>query len=85
MATSESGSTNSSSSTGYLDITSTYSSFSEELYNFNWVDFDVDIEFKPLLHQKRICKQQYNIPKSRKGVRFVKQFKGYKYPIGKKK
>jgi len=85
MATSETGSTDSSSSTGWLDITSSYSSLSDELYKFSWVDFDVDIKLKPVLHQKRIHKQQYNMPKPRKGVGFVKQFKGYKYPIGKKK
>lgn len=92
MATSETGSTNSSSSTdsigstGWLDIASSYSSFSEELYKFSWVDFDVDfVEFKPVLHQKRIHNKLYEIPKPRKGVGFVKQFKGYKYPIGKKK
>lgn len=85
MATSETGSTDSSSSTDWLDIASNYSSSSGELYKFSWVDFDVDIEFKPVLHQKKIHKQQYNIPKLRKGVEFVKQFKGHRYPIGKKK
>ena len=85
MATSEAESTDLSSSTGWLDIASSYSSFSEELYKFSWVDFDVDIEFKPVLHQKRIHNKLYEIPKPRKGVGFVKQFKGYKYPIGNKK
>ena len=85
MATSESGSTDSSSSTDWLDIASSCSSFCDEIYEFSWLRFDADIEFKPVLHQKRIHKQQYNIPKPKKGVGFVKQFKGYKYPIGKKK
>lgn len=86
MATSETGSTDSSSSTDWLDIASSHSSFSEELYKLSWVDFDVDfVEFKPVLHQKRIHNKLYEIPKPRKGVGFIKQFKGIKYPIGKKK
>ena len=90
MTTSETGSTDlsstdSSSSIGWLDIASSNSSFCDEIYKFSWLDFDVDIEFKPILHQKRIHKQQYNIPKPRKGVRLTKQFKGIKYSIGNKK
>lgn len=84
-STNLSSSTDSTGSTDWLDIASSCSSFCDEIYEFSWLRFDVDVEFKPVLHQKRIYKQQYNIPKPRKGVGFAKQFKGIKYSIGKKK
>lgn len=52
----------------------------------DWWDWELDREEqpRPLLHQKRPKALRYNNIRPPKGIGFVRMFKGYRYPVGRK-
>lgn len=70
------------SSSGAIELMRQMSSNIPQEYLYDWRLLDSEQEYKPLLHQKR---QRIKIPilqQYHRGIGYVQQFHGHKYPIG---
>ena len=84
MASTNTDCTFSSGSINYMRQMSSYAHECTRL-DVSWSDLDPEQKIKQPLYQKR---SRINIPtakSTRKGIGFVEQFRGNRYPIGKKK
>lgn len=66
-----------------LALLASETSYIDDIWNFDW---SLDREEQPrlLLHQKRVKGLRYDSIKPPKGIGFVRMFKGFRYPIGRK-
>lgn len=66
-----------------LALISSETVYFDDMANFNWNLFE-DPPYVPILHQKRIKGLKYDNVRPSKGIGFVRMFKGFRYPVGRK-
>ena len=73
-----------STSSGINWMACTSGMIEERLHEiWDW-KLDEEEQPRPLLHQKRVKGLRYDSVKPPKGIGFVRMFKGFRYPIGRK-
>ena len=66
-----------------LALLASETSYIDDIWNWDW-KLDEEEQPRPILHQKRVKGLRYDSVKPLKGIRFVRMFKGFRYPIGRK-
>lgn len=77
------GSSSTNNDCTWIDTASSETIYFDDMIDWNW-ELDSEEQPRPLFHQKRVKGSKYDGVKPPKGIGFVRTFKGFKYPVGRK-